>query len=1196
MKKRFGHILIILLCMVWLVGCTSHGTHGVGTHPADVLNRKAYAWRYRNLDSTYYYASMAHEAAGRYTHGLAMACNTLGFVACMQMNYEAALHWYDEVDGRAGCELERLVADVGRMNVYLRTADNLAFYDCRVRAAERLRHINEEVSTLSAAERTRLNATVNDMHMVMALHHHRVGQRPEAHAEMRYVVDDDALHADSAQWLMYVYLKGIGLDVEGDTYEQRLLRRYTYLNSQCLRVSQVGGYSYFTGLALSGLSELLADSSRVAYIAFQRPNSFAQLGDSAVCSAEGLSMALVADAMCHLDSYGDRYGIMNAMVQMASLHNSRGHYQAALDTLQRTLDDLAWIYSTHYLSADSVAHLTLYATTDEQPVELGWLASAEGRTVPDILCRLREEASLAFAGWGDKVASDYNRNIYLDLLEMTRQDKELESRYLSLKRQQRMITVLLCAILGGAALLGVLIVVLSKHRRTKGKGYEQQLRDLLEETEKRVCLQQRHIEVGKRGNVVRKATLSMVTGMMPYIDRMAHEVDRLQLDEVWRDEELRARKLEYIDELAGEINHLNEVLAQWIKTTQGVVGLHIESFPLAEVFDMIARGNASFALKGLTLEVRHSDAVVKADKALTFFMLNTLADNARKFTPEGGRVSITAEVGDEYVELSVADTGVGMSAADISCILNEKVYDAASIGHELPPGQRKNKGGGFGLLNCKGIIEKYRKTDPLFEVCRMGIDSRVGEGSRFWFRLPKGVRRLMTLLCLMVLPLDMLPVPSSEKDSCHIGQDSLLHREGKVMASYSPLLMQASAYADSVYYANIDGRYEAALSFADSALSYLNAHHRQHAAEYIAPLTATRGEERDVELRWWFSDFATDYHTILDVRNEMAVANLALQRWGHYRYNNRIYNDLYKVISEDRSFIDYCDRMQRYNSNISLAVLICVLLVLGYVAVLVYTFMGRVEHVYRDIESVEDEERRARHEENRLHVQNMVLDNCLSTIKHETVYYPNRIKQLVEHLDGYDKRKQMKELVDYYKVVFTTLANCASRQLDEVTFRRSDVEAEVLARRAASYYAKLVRRSSHDAPTLAVEGCRERVWCDANLAGFLLEQLIDVALVLSPSAPLSLRCAADDEFVRFTLFNASCDLSPEVLPTLFSPSHMSNAQGGVLQGAAYVICRQIIREHDTQFNHIGCRIKAEPIPGGYAVWFTLPRVAVPSRE
>ena len=49
--------------------------------------------------------------------------------------------------------------------------------------------------------------------------------------------------------------------------------------------------------------------------------------------------------------------------------------------------------------------------------------------------------------------------------------------------------------------------------------------------------------------------------------------------------------------------------------------------------------------------------MVKADKALTFFMLNTLADNARKFTPEGGKVTIGAEVCDDSHDIILASAG-----------------------------------------------------------------------------------------------------------------------------------------------------------------------------------------------------------------------------------------------------------------------------------------------------------------------------------------------------------------------------------------------------------------------------------------------------------------------------------------------------------------------------------------------------------
>ena len=92
----------------------------------------------------------------------------------------------------------------------------------------------------------------------------------------------------------------------------------------------------------------------------------------------------------------------------------------------------------------------------------------------------------------------------------------------------------------------------------------------------------------------------------------------------------------------------------------------------------------------------------------------------------------------------MSDDGPGLSEEDVNRILGEKVYDSGAIGmgtaadtEEL----RRQKGSGFGLMNCKGIIEKYRKTNAVFSVCCFSIDSTLGKGSRFYFRLPKGIKK-----------------------------------------------------------------------------------------------------------------------------------------------------------------------------------------------------------------------------------------------------------------------------------------------------------------------------------------------------------------------------------------------------------------------------------------------------------------------
>ena len=82
--------LVAILCAVWLVGCSAHGSHAEGEQPVDLLNRKAQSWSYRSLDSTQSYAFQAYETS-HYAHGRIVACNMLGFVSAMRMEYDAAL-------------------------------------------------------------------------------------------------------------------------------------------------------------------------------------------------------------------------------------------------------------------------------------------------------------------------------------------------------------------------------------------------------------------------------------------------------------------------------------------------------------------------------------------------------------------------------------------------------------------------------------------------------------------------------------------------------------------------------------------------------------------------------------------------------------------------------------------------------------------------------------------------------------------------------------------------------------------------------------------------------------------------------------------------------------------------------------------------------------------------------------------------
>lgn len=139
-----------------------------------------------------------------------------------------------------------------------------------------------------------------------------------------------------------------------------------------------------------------------------------------------------------------------------------------------------------------------------------------------------------------------------------------------------------------------------------------------------------------------------------------------------KEERIKEEKYQYIDELVTTINEYNDILALWIKMKQGSLSLNIETFELNELFELLRKGSRTFEMKRQSLEVQPTDIRVKADKALTLFMINTLAENARKYTPQGGMVKVYARQEEDYVEISVEDNGCGLSPEDVACIVGEK--------------------------------------------------------------------------------------------------------------------------------------------------------------------------------------------------------------------------------------------------------------------------------------------------------------------------------------------------------------------------------------------------------------------------------------------------------------------------------------------------------------------------------------------
>ena len=83
------------------------------------------------------------------------------------------------------------------------------------------------------------------------------------------------------------------------------------------------------------------------------------------------------------------------------------------------------------------------------------------------------------------------------------------------------------------------------------------------------------------------------------------------------------------------------------------------------------------------------------------------------------------------------------------------------------------------------------------------------------------------------------------------------------------------------------------------------------------------------ELEWWVEPYNTDFHVILDVRNEASVAFLGLKKLDAYTYNNVAYTALYKLTGEDQSLEGYCRQLERSTTNKTVGIILCILLLVA---------------------------------------------------------------------------------------------------------------------------------------------------------------------------------------------------------------------------------------------------------------------------
>jgi signal transduction histidine kinase len=193
--------------------------------------------------------------------------------------------------------------------------------------------------------------------------------------------------------------------------------------------------------------------------------------------------------------------------------------------------------------------------------------------------------------------------------------------------------------------------------------------------------------------------------------------------------ELNEKQDEYLKDIYASGQHLlsliNDIL-DLSKVEAGRMELEPTDFDLSGAIDnaltlMRERAGRRGIVLGRAIDERVG--MIRADERKVTQVLLNLLSNALKFTPEGGRVDVRAAVSDELVEVSVADTGVGIAPGDQEAVFEEF--------RQVGTADKKVEGTGLGLALSRKFVELHGG--------RIWVKSQVGTGSTFTFTIP--VRR-----------------------------------------------------------------------------------------------------------------------------------------------------------------------------------------------------------------------------------------------------------------------------------------------------------------------------------------------------------------------------------------------------------------------------------------------------------------------
>ncbi len=201
-----------------------------------------------------------------------------------------------------------------------------------------------------------------------------------------------------------------------------------------------------------------------------------------------------------------------------------------------------------------------------------------------------------------------------------------------------------------------------------------------------------------------------------YAETLQEKSDTLSVEE-------QQKYLAVISSNTDKLTGLVEQLFEYSKLEAKQIEPLIEQFSITDLcLDLVSKYQILATEKNIDLRLEVADnknILVRADISLIERALQNLLDNALKFTPENGRITIQLETKAGYCSVKVNDSGIGI-APEMQSTIFERFKQTSE-------GFAKN-GAGLGLAIVKKILELHESTIKVF--------SEENEGSTFYFQLP----------------------------------------------------------------------------------------------------------------------------------------------------------------------------------------------------------------------------------------------------------------------------------------------------------------------------------------------------------------------------------------------------------------------------------------------------------------------------